>query len=217
MFKLKKQKTDDVEKDMPLLWLDESYDLDRATKLAEDRTAMGLVEKGNIAAARYGLRFQSLSDLETFAKTDQIDSSNASMCHWKLTGIPVEVGLAGAFAFLQTQNWNNIDIIFLAENQLIFLSDNLGYCQFNGILRQLRFKATNAKSRQMLKDANQAKSAAAASTSMPGTRSKDRKAFLERVVPKAKPAPSSPRHADADKRHGGKTGETPDGKKSPDT
>ena len=69
----------------------------------------------------------------------------------------------------------------------------------------------------MLKDANQAKSAAAASTSMPGTRSKDRKAFLERVVPKAKPAPSSPRHADADKRHGGKTGETPDGKKSPDT
>ena len=32
-YKLKKQKTDDVEKDMPLLWLDESYDLDRATKL----------------------------------------------------------------------------------------------------------------------------------------------------------------------------------------
>lgn len=91
------------------------------------------------------------------------------------------------------------------------------YCQFNGILRQLRFKATNAKSRQMLKDANQAKTTAAASTSMPGTRSKERKAFLERVVPKAKPAPSSPRHADADKRQGGRTGETPDGKKSRDT
>lgn len=114
-YKLKKQQTDDVEKEMPLLWLDDSYDLDGATKLAEDRTAMGLVEKGNIAAARYGLRFQSLSDLETFAKYHQIDSSNASMGRWKLTGIPFEVGLAGAFAFLQTQNWNNIDIIFLAE------------------------------------------------------------------------------------------------------
>jgi hypothetical protein len=80
--------------------------------LAEEPNVLGVVEKGSTVAARYALRFRSLDLLEGFAKTRSIDSSSALMGRWKLTGIPAQVGIAGAFAFLQTQKWTNIDIFF---------------------------------------------------------------------------------------------------------
>lgn len=72
------------------------------------------------------------------------------MGRWKLTGVPVETGIAGAHAFLEIQQWDNVDMIYVAENQLMFLSHTVGeteamHCQFDGIRRQLKFKATNAK------------------------------------------------------------------------
>ena len=82
--------------------------------LAEEPNVLGVFEKGSTVAARYALRFgfRSLDLLEGFAKTRSIDSSSALMGRWKLTGIPAQVGIAGAFAFLQTQKWTHIDIFF---------------------------------------------------------------------------------------------------------
>eukprot|EP00435_Cladocopium_sp_Y103_P017419 s3468_g4.t1 len=65
-YKLKKQDPS-VDDDLLLLWLDESYSLDTALKLAEDATSLGLVEKGSTVAARYAVRFQTLAHLEKFA------------------------------------------------------------------------------------------------------------------------------------------------------
>ena len=91
------------------------------------------------------------------------------------------------------------------------------HCQFNGILRQLKYKATNAKARQMLKDANtMSKETSASSTRAQGSRAKDRQAFLSKVLPKqATPvAPASPRTDEQNKRPAEKgTGSTPDTKK----
>lgn len=220
-YKMKKQEQID-DSDMPILWLDESHSLETALSLAEDSNAMGLVEKGTTVAGRYGVRFKSLTLLENFAKTNGIDATTATMGKWKLTGIPVQTGLAGAFAFLQTHKWTNVDIIYQTENQLVFLSDSVGdlgpmHCQFNGILRQLKYKATNAKARQMLKDANTiSKETSASSTRASGSRAKDRQTFLSKVLPKQAPlgAPASPRAAEQTKRPAEKgTGSTPDTKK----
>ena len=150
----------------------------------------------------------------------QPGSSTATMAKWKVSGLPAEAGIAGVFAFLQTQKWTNIDIIFLADNQLIFLSGSLGntepmYCQFHGIYRQLKYKATNATARKMLKDANIVAQSSSASTNRAvNARAKDRKAFLDKVVPKAGVnAPASPRVTDPEKRNVQTgTGVTPDGK-----
>ena len=118
--------------------------------LAEEPNVLGVFEKGSTVAARYALRlgFRSLDLLEGFAKTRSIDSSSALMGRWKLTGIPAQVGIAGAFAFLQHKSGHTL-IFFLTDNSLIFLSDSVGVtepmqCQFNGVARQLKFKATNA-------------------------------------------------------------------------
>lgn len=180
------------------------------------------MEKGTTVAGRYGVRFKSLALLENVAKTNGIDATTATMGKWKLTGIPVQTGLAGAFAFLQTHKWTNVDIIYQAENQLVFLADSVGdlgpmHCQFNGILRRLKYKATNAKARQMLKDANtMSKETSASSTRAQGSRAKDRQAFLSKVLPKqaAPVAPASPRTAEQNKRPAEKgTGSTRDTKK----
>ena len=79
---------------------------------------------------------------------------------------------------------------FLTDNSLIFLSDSVGVtepmqCQFNGVARQLKFKATNAKGRQMMKGANKSSSARVTpviSTPMPELKSA--KHFLRKLFPK---------------------------------
>ena len=217
-YKLKKPTSEEDETEMPLLWLDESIELDTALSLAEEPNVLGVVEKGSTVAARYALRFRSLKSLEEFAKTRSIDPSSALMGRWKLTGLPAQVGIAGAFAFLQTQKWTNTDIIFLTDNSLIFLSDSVGvtepmHCQFNGVARQLKFKATNAKGRQMMKDTNKASAASVTPViATPNARAQERREFLQKVAPKAT-SPPSPRYGEKDKRPAAKSGETPDGKR----
>lgn len=178
------------------------------------------MEKRNSVAARYAVRFQTLSLLENFANSSKVEATSATMGIWKLTGIPAESGLAGALAFLQTQQWTNVDILYIADAQTAFLSDSVGniapmHCQFNGIFRGLEFKATNAKAKQTPKDANissKAASASAARVLVP--RSKEREAFIAKVLPKTplqQPAP--PRVLEQNKREWGLTSEIPDSKR----
>ena len=76
-------------------------------------------------------------------------------------------------------------------------------CQFNGVARQLKFKATNAKGRQMMKGANKSSSARVTpviSTPMPELKSA--KHFLRKLF-----------QSQYSKRPAAKSGETPEGKR----
>ena len=211
-------------KEMELLWLPAGTTAEGAQELAKGDNVYGFTKKGPPLQPRFAIRFRTLQALTDFAAKNHIES-NALLARWKLSGTHVSMGLHGALAFLTEQRWADVEILYVAEHQVVFVTSNVGHSQpchytYLGVPRQLRYKALNTKAREMHKQANQ--TAAAASAAAPAAREKtnaDRqKEFLARVQaarPKQPTQHASPRKAEQEKREAiGRTGETPEGKES---
>ena len=77
----------------------------------------------------------------------------------------VSMGLHGALAFLTEQKWENVEVLYIAEQQVVFVTSHVGNAQpchytYLGVgPRQLRYKALNARARELHKQAKQAAAA----------------------------------------------------------
>ncbi|CAK9030661.1 unnamed protein product [Durusdinium trenchii] len=90
-----------------LLWLDPEISLNDALLVAENAGALGVVEKGN--KGRLALRFRSVEDLTTFAKSNKYDF-DASLQRWKVTGVPLQAGVQGLSQMLCSLGWKVAEI-----------------------------------------------------------------------------------------------------------
>eukprot|EP00971_Amphidinium_carterae_P065828 1304328-Amphidinium_carterae.2 len=98
---------------MELLFLDETYDLHAALRLAEGPDALGVAEKASAGFPRYAIRFRSASALATFADAKGIPNT-AIHGRWKVTGLPATCGIAGLAKLLHSRGWVLVEILFLA-------------------------------------------------------------------------------------------------------
>lgn len=208
--------------ELELLWLDENVDFDTAVELSKHQLVLGMVEKGSSLFPRFALRFTSLDHIDKFCKAKKLDN-NARLGSWKVTGVHASIGQHGALAFLVAQQWQDVEVLYLKEDQMVFLSANCGNCApmwyvHEGTKRQIKFKATNTAAKNLAKS-NSMSSRVQVSPVLQSQKER-KKSFLEQVFPaeaRAKAAsPSQPSMVvDAkDKRisqH--QTGFTPDKKK----
>jgi len=188
--------------EMELLWLPPDFTMARALEMSKDHDdVFGATKKGPPLQTRIALRFRSLQTLSAFASTHKLDAQ-ALLGRWKLTGTHVSVGLHWALALLTA--WQDVEVLYVAENQVVFLASNVGNtepCHYTylGVQRQLRYKALNSKARDMLKQANQS-SAAASSTSVASHSAKPlnvshrEKEFLQKVESASKSRTAPPTH-----------------------
>eukprot|EP00434_Breviolum_minutum_P037275 symbB.v1.2.033046.t1/scaffold4051.1/size47670/7 len=208
--------------ELELLWLDENVDFDTAVELSKHQLVLGMVEKGSSLFPRFALRFTSLDHIDKFCKEKKLDN-NARLGSWKVTGVHASIGQHGALAFLVAQQWQDVEVLYLKEDQMVFLSANCGNCApmwyvHEGTKRQIKFKATNTAAKNLAKSNSMSSRVQVAPVLQ--SQKERKKTFLDQVFPaeaRAKAAsPSQPSMApDAkDKRtpqH--QTGFTPDKKK----
>eukprot|EP00438_Fugacium_kawagutii_P028181 Skav233620 [mRNA] locus=scaffold109:307050:308477:+ [translate_table: standard] len=160
-----KYRKDPEANEMPLLWLDEETPFETALEYAKGPEVLGVVEKSSASEGRFALRFEDLATLEAFAKTKNIQN-NSMFGRWKVSGTPSEMGLAGAAAFLASQQWQDFDILYVDPTHFVFISPMVGNHQpmhfvYQGVSRQIFWKAVNAKARSMVKTQSMAASSAA--------------------------------------------------------
>ena len=80
---------------------------------------------------RFALRFTSLDHIDKFCKEKKLDN-NARLGSWKVTGVHASIGQHGALAFLVAQQWQDVEVLYLKEDQMVFLSANCGNCALCG-------------------------------------------------------------------------------------
>ena len=139
--------------------------------------------------------FASQQDAQAFCQKHSFEDLT-SYGRWKLYGLPVATGLAGAVQFLKDQGWNPYVVEHFDAKSLSFLADSLGQnspLQLqapNGHAVQIKFKAVNSAARALSQRAT-ASAVAKASASLPskvGQLGKQQKDFLESVSHTAKQA-----------------------------
>ena len=206
-----------------LLWLDPEISLDDALLVAESAGALGVVEKGN--KGRLALRFRSVEDITTFAKSNKYDF-DASLQRWKVTGVPLQAGIQGLSHMLCSLGWKVAEIVYQSENSAVFTTSNKGkeapaHVRYLGQPRRIQFKALNAAAKQeaaKVSKASRGSGSDGGSGFDLGARAKAQQAFLQKLAaaaPEQIPIPvdspkGSPRATDATKRpNDGNTGETP--------
>ena len=208
--------------ELELLWLDENVDFDTAVELSKHQLVLGMVEKGSSLFPRFALRFTSLDHIDKFCKEKKLDN-NARLGSWKVTGVHASIGQHGALAFLVAQQWQDVEVLYLKEDQMVFLSANCGNCApmwyvHEGTKRQIKFKATNTAAKNLAKSNSMSSRVQVAPVLQ--SQKERKKSFLDQVFPaeaRAKAAsPSQPSMVvdSKDKRisqH--QTGSTPDKKK----
>lgn len=113
---------------------------------------------------------------------------------WKVTGIRESIGLEGALAFSTSQRWTPVEILYISNQQMVFLADNLGnagpmqylYC---GTPRQIKFKAVKSHARTLQKQASEQATASASAARPKMISSADRQKEFYAKVHKSVPAP----------------------------
>lgn len=205
-----------------ILWLPCDFTLDDANELAgKDASVYGIVAKNSRFDPRFAARFIEPNDLKTFHRLEDLSSYG----RWRLTGLPLQCGTAGALSLLQKRGWEVKEILYFSETQCSFLAvkkgntANMYHMSDAGTKCPLHIKAINAVARDEM--AAEPKAAAVnASTQIRSTRpdaAQKRNEWLRTVVKQpGLAAPASPRQPAQTKRPGeGHTGNTPDGKKPP--
>ena len=186
-----------------LVWLPDHTTLAAGRQLLDGLSHLGLVCKRRSAPHRFAAKFASQKDAQAFCQKHSFELT--SYGRWKLYGLPVATGLAGAVQFLKDQGWNPYVVEHFDAKSLSFLADSLGQnspLQLhapNGHAVQIKFKAVNSAARALSQRAT-ASAVAKASASLPskaGQLGKQQKDFLESVTPQ-------------NKRPSEKTGTTPE-------
>jgi hypothetical protein len=215
------------ESPMELLWLPEEFDLEKALTLAKNDNAFGVIEKGKETASRFAIRFKSLETLQEFAVKHSVPDTS-HLGRWRLSGAHVAMGIHGSLAFLTEQGWTDVQILFIKDDKVIFLSATCGnnspmYYDFDGSRRQLMFKALNKRAEILTKNSSQSSRPSASRPDRRSARQSDQEAFLRKVMPHhdkpknpgdfAIDETKPPSDNTAAKRVGSqKTGETPESK-----
>ncbi|CAE7594776.1 unnamed protein product [Symbiodinium natans] len=203
--------------------------LDQALDLASKNDhCYGIAAKNAAHKPRFALRFLDVHEFRSAAKKLGLPDSS-ELGRWRLSGLPVQCGMAGALTLLESKQWQVVEILYFSEVQCVFLSKTPGstgpmfYQQAQGHRKQLVFKALNALARQQLADAN--KNARASAAAPPQdvalaarpSRAVERDRWLRQVVPPlatraaGKAEEVTPRHEEKEKRPSHQhTGEMPD-------
>lgn len=105
--------------------LPDDFDLQQALTLAKHDGAYGVIEKGKEAACQYTLRFKTLVALQDFANKHSVPDTS-HLGRWRLSGAHVAMGLHGSLAFLTEQKWEEVQTIFLKEDEVIFRAAKCG-------------------------------------------------------------------------------------------
>ena len=198
-----------------LLWLPEEYSPDDGSRLCSDSRVFGMVEKGK--NGRLALRFRDSDSMSAFAREKGLDDVSA-LGRWKVSGVPVSAGLHGLVEMLLAKSWKVEQVVYLDDTHAIFLSASRGldgplYFKHGAQAHQIRFKALNAKARELSKD-DAMSSRASTSGVFPQRLNRDtaRTSFLRTVMPAPKALAFRTGSQDRQKRAGGKSGETPEPK-----
>ena len=213
-YKIKLSATDPP---MELLWLPEEYDLAGALALAKNDGAFGVIEKGKEAAFRYALRFKTVDTLQEFATKYSVPDTS-HLGRWRLSGAHTAIGLHGCLAFLTEQGWEEVQILFLKQDEIIFLASKCGHLgpmhyEFDGCKRQLCFKALNKRAEILAKDASQESRTTSTRVDRKAQVRAAQEEFLQKIAQASKPADK-----DREKRPPvAKTGETPEPKARKET
>ncbi|CAE7255907.1 unnamed protein product [Symbiodinium natans] len=146
--------------EMHMLWLSEDASLDQALDLASKNDhCYGIAAKNAAHKPRFALRFLDVNEFRSAAKWLGLQDSS-ELGRWRLSGLPVQCGMAGALTLLESRQWQVVEILYFSEVQCVFLSKTPGntgpmfYQQAQGRRKQLVFKALNTLARQQLADAN---------------------------------------------------------------
>ena len=115
-----KLKMSEQESPMELLWLPDEFDLPGALALAKNDGAYGVVEKGKEAAYRYAIRFRTVEALQEFATKHSVPDTS-HLGRWRLSGAHTAIGIHGRLAFLTAHSWEEVQILFLKQDEIIFL------------------------------------------------------------------------------------------------
>ena len=132
----------------------------------------------------------------TQAANDLHLESPSLLGRWKVTGIHESIGLEGALAFSTSQHWTPVEILYISNQQMVFLADNLGkagpmqylYC---GTPRQIKFKAVKSHARTLQKQASEQATASASAARPKMISSADRQKEFYAKVHKSVPAPKT--------------------------
>ena len=115
-----KLRMSEQESPMELLWLPDEFDLPGALALAKNDGAYGVVEKGKEAAYRYAIRFRTVEALQEFATKHSVPDTS-HLGRWRLSGAHTAIGIHGRLAFLTAHSWEEVQILFLKQDEIIFL------------------------------------------------------------------------------------------------
>ena len=208
-----KLRMSEQESPMELLWLPDEFDLPGALALAKNDGAYGVVEKGKEAAYRYAIRFRTVEALQEFATKHSVPDTS-HLGRWRLSGAHTATGIHGCLAFLTAHSWEEVQILFLKQDEIIFLASKCGqlgpmHYEFDGSMRQLRFKALDKRAEFLSKEASQASRTTTTRVNRRTDARMSQEAFLKQVMPDSSTAPGKEQ---AKRPTVAKTGDTPEPK-----
>lgn len=95
-----KRRISEIDVGTELFWLEDSVSLEDALSMAEQSSALGLVEKG--AQGRWAIRFRNEEALLQFTQANQLQYGN-TVQRWKVSGVPMLAGLQGLHQLLSSR------------------------------------------------------------------------------------------------------------------
>ena len=208
--------------ELHMLWLPTDISLEAAVSLAKsEKDSYGIAAKNTQGIPRFAMRFLDEEKLKACAKRNRFEDISG-FSRWRLTGLPLHAGPAGAMALMGSRGWKVHEVLYFSELHCVFLAHTPGSCapmyftQPSGHKKQLHLKALNALARTQIADHNKsvhaAKSSQAAGEPVVSGRPEqavERQAWLRQQMPEM---PTGNRPVTPDKKHAseGPSGNSPD-------
>lgn len=155
-----------------MLWLPEHSSHEDALAMVEPAKSLGLALKKTTGGTRYGLRFNSVDELDAWAIKKQLGEKH-KLGRFRASNIPSTVGLRGVYDMFSPFGWDIQEIEFFGESGVVFLAsqrgthDQLHYIDHHQRRVPVLVKALNSRARAMTKTQSTAASASAKAAATP--------------------------------------------------
>ena len=142
---------------MEILWLPSTVLHAEALKLAkEDGATLGLAVKQNQESVRFGLRFHTLTAMQTRAVALNL-TQEASLGRFKITAVSESAGTAGVLDMMASISWAIEDVLYIGDGHAIVAAKDCPNKNKYKLMRQdglavpLWIHAVNSKARELFK------------------------------------------------------------------